>query len=524
MVASAFLTLLLFSCEKEKADPTEEVVLAPPSLRRLTAAQYALSVRDLLGPVELPHALEPDTEDHGLLSVGAAVTSVSSLGVQRYEEAAYLLAEQVVASDSLRAAILPCAPVSADDAVCAETFVRSFGLRVWRRPLTEEEVASVRDLVTGIGGEAGDFNIGLKFGLAAFLQSPAFLYRKEQGVETGAIRKLDDWEIATRLSYFCWGTTPDALLLEAAGAGRLSTPEGLRAEAVRLLDDERAQSGTGALFDEFLRLYQLETINRSPLVYTHASPTLGPSAHQETLRTIGQIYATDADMHTLLTTTTTFVNPELAALYRIAAPDLHDFAEVQLDPSDRRHGLLGQASILMLYAHTTSTSPTLRGKFVREALLCQTVAPPPAGVAPIIPEPDENAHTMRDRLSVHLTDPACASCHTFMDPIGFGLEQFDGVGRWRTTENGAAINASGSLDGDPFDDGWDLGSAVARHEKFDHCMATHLYSYAMGHAVESGEKPLVDALADQFGQAGSWRDLMLTLIERPQFVQSGSMP
>ena len=138
----------------------------------------------------------------------------------------------------------------------------------------------------------------------------------------------------------------------------------------------------------------------------HASATLGPSARQETLLGIGALYANDDDMHNLLTTTTTYVNPELAALYRIAAPDINGFAEAKLDPFGRRHGLLGQASILTLYAHTTSTSPTLRGKFVREALLCQTVDPPPSGVAPIIPEPDENARTMRDRLSVHLTDSA----------------------------------------------------------------------------------------------------------------------
>ena len=136
------------------------------SLRRLTTAQYERSVVDLLGPVDLPNALEPDTEDHGLLSVGAAVTGVSGLGVQRYEEASYLLAEQVVASDTLRAHVLPCVPTTADDMACAEQFVRSFGLKAWRRPLLEPEVAALRDLITGIGGEAGDFNIGLVYGLS----------------------------------------------------------------------------------------------------------------------------------------------------------------------------------------------------------------------------------------------------------------------------------------------------------------------------------------------------------------------
>lgn len=519
------LLAVLVSCVEPQSppEPVPDTSFLAPALRRLTEAQYERTVVDLLGDVSPPNSLEPDTEDAGLLSVGASQTAVSALGVERYENAAYSLARQVGDSPELLAELLPCEPASADDSVCAEAFVRAFGRRAWRRTLTEEEVLRLSSLITEVGTESGTFSEGVVYGLAAMLQSPNFLYRIEYGADTGTYRTLDSWEVATRMSYLLWGTTPDDELLDLAAAGGLLTGAERRAAAARLLDDPRAAEGVGAMFSELFHLYLLESVSKDPTVYTHTSATLGPAARQETLLNLERIYTEDEDFRALLTSTTTYVNPELAALYRVPAPDLENFAEVELSEEGGRRGFLGQASFLMLYAHSTSTSATLRGKFVSQILLCQTVEPPPPGLNSTIPEADATSPTLRQRLANHLTDPACAGCHNQMDPIGLGLEQFDGIGRWRTTENGATIDPSGDLDGVAFSDAWSLSKALRDHDDLMPCLSSHLYRYATGHAVDPGAEGSVADLAEDFAENGSWRELLLNLVENPAFGRTGGL-
>ena len=231
---------------------------APPTLRRLTRAQYDASVRALLGGhVALPTSLEPDGEVDELLSVGAGVTAVSSLGVERYESAAYLLADQVDPVD-----VLPCEPANASDAGCARAFVEDFGRRAWRRPLTEIETERVAGIVTGVG---------LRYGVAALLQSPHFLYR----VETSQAGALSGYEVATRLAYLLWGEPPDDALLDRAAVGELDTARGVGDVAREMLDDPRAEAGVRAFVDEWLHLYRLADLKKDPAIFDHASPDLG---------------------------------------------------------------------------------------------------------------------------------------------------------------------------------------------------------------------------------------------------------
>jgi hypothetical protein len=510
-----------------------EVLPPAPSLRRLTAAQYANTVRDLLGAdVALPTRLEPDAAEEGLLSVGAGTASVSSLGVERYEDAALLLAGQVADQPDRLATVAPCTPAAADDAACADTFVRAFGQRAWRRPLTDAEAARLVDVVILIGGESGSFAEGVRYGLAAMLQSPHFVYRREHGApdpDDTAQRPLTDWEIATRLSYLVWATTPDDTLLAAAAAGELTTDAGLRAQTERLLADDRARTGVRALFTELFTLDDLDTISKDPTIFTHASAELGPAAREETLRvverlTFGGDGVAPTDFRDLLTTDTTFVDPRLAALYRVAAPAPDAFGEVTLDEAGGRRGLLGQASFLMLNAYSTRSSATRRGLFIRKTLLCQTIPPPPGDVDTSIPEADSTSPTLRDRLQTHLEDPTCASCHQLTDPIGLGLENFDGIGRWRDTENGATIDASGDLEGRSFADAWELGEAVRNNDNLGPCFAHHLYRYAMGRSVAEGEEDLADWIGDGFVQSGhDWQSLLLDIVMSPAFRRAGAL-
>lgn len=525
------LLALLLACAPDAPDRTEPPAVSPgaPALRRLTEAQYVQTVTDLLGDgLALPTALEPDAEAEGLLSVGNAVAAVSTLGVERYEGAAWSLAEQVVADPERRARVLDCAPATPDDAACAEAFAAGFARVAWRRTLTAAEVDRLVAVVTGVGAAAGDFEAGLTAGLAVVLQSPHFLYRREHGVpdpEQPGVRRLTGPELATRLAYTLWNTTPDADLLDAAEAGELDTVEGLRDHAERLLADERARRGLRNLYTELLHLYELDDVDKDPTVYTHAAEELGPAAREETLRVVEHLlYDRDADLRTLFTTQTTFVDRRLAALYDIPAPSLDGFGEALLDPRGGRRGLLGHASLLMLEAHATRSSATLRGKFVRTVILCQAIPPPPGDVATTLPEPDADAPTLRERVETHLEEPSCAACHQVMDPVGLTLENFDGVGRWRDTENGAVIDASGELDGQALTDAWDLGGALAAHEDLGPCLTSHLYRYAVGRSLAEGEEPLRDWLAEGLPASGwSWATLVLELVTSDGFRSVGEI-
>ena len=509
--------------------PAPEVSPAEPALRRLTTAQYENAIASLFGEgLVMPTSLEPDSAIVGLLSVGAAVSSVSSYGVELYESAAYLIAEQVTEDASFRANFYPCEPVSAADEECAALLIESVGRQAWRRPLAAEELDRLTTIVTAIGEAEDDFHIGAMYAISAILQSPSFLYRSEHGTpdpDDPDRRRLDDFELASRLSFLLWNTLPDEELLLAAEAGELQTSAGLEVQARRMLADPRASDGVRNLFTELLGLYELDDLSKDPEVFTHASADLGPSAREETLMLIEQLLLVeDADYRELFTTQRTFVDRRLAALYSISAPAEEGFGEVWLEESAGRRGLLGHASILAQHAHPTSTSATLRGKFIRTVLLCHEIPPPPGDVDTSIPEADAESPTLRERIATHLEDPSCSSCHQITDPIGLGLENFDGIGRWRDTENDTTIDPSGELDGDAFTDSWQLGSALASHEDLGLCLTEKVYQYTTGHAIEEGEEALVDWLTASFAAADySFQELLIQTILSDSFRTVGAL-
>ncbi len=504
-----------------------DVTPPTPHLRRLTAPQYRNSLADLFGAdLVLPSALEPDLRDAGLQSVGAGSVSLSPRGVEQYEDAAFLVAEQVVGDEDARARWVSCTPTAADDADCAGEIVTRLGRSAWRRPLSADEIERLTGIITAIGADSGDFDTGLTYAVAALLQSPNFLYRAELGVDgADGARVLDDFELATRLSYLLWNTTPDEALLVAAEAGELSTPEGLRAQADRLLADERAREGLRTFFTELLQLDLLEEAGKDPTLFVQASPEVAPAARAETLAVLDRIiFDDDSDYRDFLTTRETWLDPRLAAIYGVPAPSLDGFGATTLPDDGRRRGFLGQASFLVLNAHTSSTSATLRGKFVRERLLCQTMPAPPAGVDTSIPEADVSSPTLKERIATHLEVDECAGCHRLMDPIGLGFENFDAIGRWRDSENGARIDPSGDLDGASFATAWGLGDAVSNHPALGPCLSRYLYKYAVGHDVSDGEEAWVDWLGDAFAADDHRvRALVLRVIESPAFRRVGEL-
>lgn len=506
--------------------PYEEGLDAGPTgLRRLTRAQYLNIIADVFGTeIVVPPLAEPDLSVGGLLSVGASAVSMSARGVETLEVSSFAIVEQVFAEDGIRNDFVQCAPASPTDEACARESINALGQSLWRRPLTDDELDVELSIFTAAASALDDFYAGMEFATAGLLESPNFVFRVELGSEReDGTWGFDDFELASRLSFFLWNTTPDAELLEAAANGELTGEEGLLAHASRMIDDPRSRRGLRNFFSEQLELYRLDALSKDPTLFEQYNVALGPDSAEETLLSLERIvFDAESDFRDVMTTRQTFVNPRLAALYDVPAPVPDGFGFVELPVGHSRVGLLGHASWLNLHSHAVSSSATLRGKAVREVLLCQVIPPPPSNVDVSIPEPTGETLTLRDRVAEHLVDPACTGCHEAMDPIGLGLENFDAIGVWRVTDNGAEIDVTGSLDTVDFANPVELARSIRNHPAFAPCTVRTLARYATGREESRDELSHLDVLATHFA-AGEYRlkPLLLEIVMSPMFRNAG---
>jgi len=509
------LSLGFAACSTDPAPPEKALGPRPPmpetaaqtGAQRLTVAQYGNAIRELFGKdINVPTSIEPDISLDGFVSIGSSVSSISPHGVEKYEQAAFAIAKQIVADDAHKKVVLPCTPKAADDAECAGQFIRTLGRRVYRRPLTQAEETRLTGIVLQASAALGGFDKGIEYGVAALLQSPSFLYRPQIGEadpQNAGKKRYTSLEMASRLSFFLWNSIPDEELLGAAEKGQLTDDVALSAQIDRMLESPRAKDGLRAFVTDWLRLKELDSLSKDPMIYTYFSPEVGPAAREETLRGFEYlVFDQNGDFRDILLTRHTFVNPKLASMYAIEAPTDEGFGEVDLPEDSARAGLLGQASILALYAHPTSTSSTLRGKFIREQLLCDVIPPPPVNVNTGLPDPSPDARTLRERMAVHMTDPTCKSCHILMDPLGLGLENFDSIGRYRQKEAGATIDPSGDLDGVTFKDARSLALAIHDSDKLAPCFVRKLYGYATSFKVTVDDSPTIKTLTWDFRSSG----------------------
>jgi Protein of unknown function (DUF1592)/Protein of unknown function (DUF1588)/Protein of unknown function (DUF1595)/Protein of unknown function (DUF1585) len=473
----------------------------PPVVARLQPEQYRQIILDLFGPtVKVNGKFEPDIRVGGLLAVGAGRVSVSEAGIDGYDALARSIASQVV-SEANRELLIPCTPQSAtaaDDA-CARRFIEKVGRRLYRRPLTDEErnfgVAAART-----GADAvHNFYTGLSFALAFMLESPQFLFRRETAEPDPALPgryRMDGYSKASLLSFFLWDTAPDEELLKAAETGELSTPRGLSRQVDRMLASARLESGVRAFFSDMLEFDRFVTLSKESTIYPKFSSQVSVQAAEQTLRTItDHLLARNGDYRDLFTTRRTFLTPLLGSIYGVPMVKTTpygaavDWIPYEYPEGDPRAGLLAQISFVALHSHPGRTSPTLRGKALREVILGQMVPAPPANVDFKVVQDTGNPQfrTARERLTAHRTDPACAGCHKIMDPIGLSLENFDSSGGFRQAENGVPIDATGELDGIVFHDPAGLGRAVRDNPAATANLVNRLYSYAWGRTPERGE-------------------------------------
>jgi hypothetical protein len=484
--------------------------LGPAVMRRLTPTEYWNSATDLLG---LDDTLSrPDIEDVGALSgfknIAASSLTISAQGVEQYENAALSITRPIFADATKRGALLGCQPTAAADP-CVRAFLQTFGRRAWRRPLTSAEIDRYQAIVTNMAAMA-DVWTGLQYAVAGLLQSPWFLYRVEIGEPDPARRfpvRYSAYEMAGRLAYFLWDTTPDDTLLDAAARGDTLTDAGLQAAAARLLTSPRAQAGVSRFFGEYLETDGLDTLTKDATVFPKATATLAAAMRAEIQATLGDlVFTRRADIRDLLDNRQTFVNAELGALYGIGGITGAAMKPVTLPDAGPRQGILGFAGFLAMNARTNRTSPTLRGRFVRQQLLCEPVAPPPANFAATFDAPSgtgATTQTLRQRLVQHMSDTACSGCHALMDPLGFAFEHFDALGAYRANEGGKPIDDSGSVNGHAFTGPRELAGILRQMPEVTSCLTRQIYRYATGRLETGAESPIIDGIGTRASASGN---------------------
>ncbi len=462
--------------------------------------------------------LPVETRPEGFaFSSAADVQVVTSV----YAEEALAAARRLsAAAASDLPALLGC---DAGAAGCGGQFVRAFGARAFRRPLSDAEVTRYLGLYTG----RPDAKQGAATVVTAMLASPAFLYRAEIGEpQADGTYRLGGHEVASALSYFAWGTMPDAALFEAARRGDLDGTAGIERELRRLLADPRARPQVGRFALEWLGAEKILGAQKSPTLYPDFGDAVRASLAEETRRFVAHvIFDSTHTFGELLTADYTLLDGAAARHYGVAVPPA-DWAKVPY-ADGRRAGLLGHASILASTAHSDQSSPILRGLFVRRALLCEPLPPPPpnaGGVPPVDP-----AATTRERFRMHTDSAFCKSCHQYIDPVGFGFERFDAVGRWRDTEAGKPVDASGDLTDveqlgagthAPFDSLPALARTIADSPAAKACFARKLHEFAHGASLPPGETCTLEPLIARFSQS-NWdvRELMVAVALSPDFVR-----
>ena len=494
---------------------------APVRLRLLLARQYVRSVRDLLGDAAAEVVTPPaDVAINGFDAVGAAQLSLTDTKVDAFEASARAAS---AAADPLKLALhYACVPSGPGDEPCLREFVAGFGRLAFRRALIAEELDSYTAVGLAAATDLGDFDIGVRTAVAALLQSPNFLYQVEVGEadDVAGHRRLTGLEMATRVSFFLRDSTPDAALLDLAEAGGLDDADGIREAAWLVVDSTDARVALGDFAAELYRLRELETVPKDPTVFPTFTPELAAAMGTETRALVGHLaFDADGDFRELFDADYTFVDAQLAAHYGLPNPEQYGatFTQVVLPPEQQRGGVFGHAGLLSVLGHVTTTSPTYRGKFIRQQVLCQDIPAPPVGVDTTLP-PAAEYQTMRERLEAHVSDPSCAACHVFMDPLGLGLENYDGIGAFRTTENGATIDASADVDGQPFTGAQQLGAILKEKPDATACLVRNLFRHATGHIELPSEMVEIDQLVAAFADGDHrMRAFLVELVASPAF-------
>lgn len=505
------------------SDPAPIIEGTEPTLRRLTEQQYRNVIADLFGDhIIVSGSFDPILRQDGLIAIGAGNATISASSFDKYERLAHTIADQVV-SEGNRALFIPCEPARLDgpDDSCAQAFLEPVGRLLFRRPLDQLELSQAIGLAHRAGEQLGSFYEGLAFGLTSLLVSPNFLFVIDDLEErSSGVAKLTDYAMASRLSFFLWNTTPDTDLLDAAETGELSTPKGLEAQLERMMQSPRLRHGVQAFFADMLHLDEFDHLEKDNLIYPAFDPQVIEDARDQLLKTIEHhVLDEDADYRALFTTRKTFMTGPLGRVYRTPIPEPDLWTPYEFSERDGRSGIQSLAGFIALHSHPGRSSPTIRGKAVRELLLCQTIPDPPGDVDfSGFNEPSSQQMTARVRLDVHNSVPSCAGCHRLTDGIGLSLENFDGAGQFRTKDAGSTIDASGNLDGIDYTNQFGLAEALSQNPGIPSCLVQRALAYGLARQPSREEKDWLSFLLQKFVEEGyRFKPLLRSVAASPNF-------
>ena len=431
-----------------------------------------------------------------------------------------------------RRAIFTCRPLAPDEVrPCAESIISRLAAKAYRRPVNTRDLASLMnffDRGAAEGGAGGGFEGGIRTALQAVLASPHFVFRMEEtpgNVSPGEVYPISDNDLASRLSFFLWGAPPDSELIALADRGRLSRPNVLTAQARRMLADRRSDALATRFAGQWLRLQDLDKIHPDALSFPYYDQKLAEAMHRETELFFTHLVREDRSVLELLTADYTFVNERLARHYGI--PDVTGSAFRRVSyPDDKRRGILGHGSVLVMTSLGDRTSPVIRGKWVMEVLLGTPPPPPPPGVPDLDAtdgDQDGKMLTTRERMELHRANTTCRSCHRFMDPIGLALDNFDATGKWRIKENGVPLDTRGELyDGTPLTSPGDLREALLTlRESVLRNFTANLLAYGLGRRAEYYDMPRVRAITREAGTQGNRMSaFILGVVNSPAFTMA----
>jgi hypothetical protein len=506
----------LASCNANAPDPGD----AP--LTRLTQDQYLSSIKDLFGTIDLS-AVYPKGQSAS--QFGLAQADVDATDLDHYQRAGEAVAAAVVGNAASLNKVAPCA-MGADPRGCAKAFLQGFGTKIYRAPIDPTDLDRYLALYDA-GAVNGGYAHGIQLLLQGMLQSSRFLYRVELGTATAVgptAVKLSGYELATRLSYGLWNTTPDDTLLAAAAGGTLSTPADVTNQLQRMLKDPRGATMVPQFLSSWIHLPDLNNVAKDSATYPEWNDGLRAAMLGQANAFFNDVLTTKGGtIASLLTSQTVFMNSTTALLYGASAAGLPTDTTFQASQrtDGTASGLLSLPAFLATQAKASESSPIYRGKFVREQLFCQELPSPPANVPPA-PDVKPGVST-RERLTQHEVAAACSVCHALMDPIGFGFESFDGIGRYRTTDGGKPIDTSGMLTGTDVDGMFSgvaqLGSMLAMSPTVESCVGKQWFRYAMGRAEQDADACSLAAMAKTFHDAGGdLRTLPMAIVQTPAFL------
>lgn len=504
-------------------------------MRRLSRVEYDHVVADLLGTTSRPGVDFPADDNTTGFEVGVTVSD--ALARDYLDAGESLAAEAVLDLPALDGSLDRCAraalPTGTAGEACAADFIASFGRRAFRRPLTSEErtehlalFRTGRDLE---GDDEAGFRAGIELVVNAMLVSPYFLYRMEpapDGARPGDVVPVEGYALASRLSFFLWRSMPDDVLLDAAEAGELRTAADVEEQARRMMDDPRFERSHEDFFRQWLGLDRLATLSKDPAIYPTWTPALRDSLAASLDATLDEAMETGA-LDEAVRGGFAWVDETSAPHFGVtipagATPERDGLYRVPL-PAGERAGLFTHPALMAVLGKANQSDPIHRGVFVRTRLLCEVLDPPPMDID-VMPPDLAPGLTTRERFSQHRDEPRCAGCHRLIDPIGFGFEHYDGIGRYRADEGGLAVDASGEVyaGGDangPFDGAIELSERLAESETFHACVASQVFRFASGRIETRSDVCSTRALRERFVDSGyDLRELMVAITQTDDFL------